>query len=355
MPKYDKKTKTLTKRVLGGSTVLHVSDQGDLSNHESTVWRGDRRARRWMEVEALGNRAKANMVLTADAVKLGKDHVIVFHGEKATKIEARPVTEQTKVMRQPDGPSFTIDAWRAENRVIMNALHTATLKDISAPILSCVSLHMENGGVTGYSSDRFRIVKGRLETTSKPTQFEANIVKRMVRELVFARAWHLTVWEDQAIAEFCDTGVRLQTRNWDITSSKFPAVNNLFPDWSDENATWVVTPSAFAKTVQDMNPPTAYPVALSREGLIASEGVGQIKPAGVIETSFVKEPAKWIAFNHEYLSQLLRAASAYDTARIQWGPDMKPVNITVSDRLRMLLMPTRGAGRSFPVANITDF
>lgn len=358
MRTYDAKTKALTARSLGHGPVLLVSDQGDLSNFETTVWRGDRRARRWVSVDTGNSMQKAAMIQRADSLSLKGDDVLVRTGAKTTKLSGTAVVELNAAMRKPEGASFTLDAWRFENRDALKALYSTIGKDASLPILTTLNLRSEDGGIKAYATDRYKLGEAMLGTASKPVDFQANVRGSLLKELVTNRAWHLTVWEDFALAEFCETGVRVQTMN--VTGS-YPKVENLFAEYAPEHtATWTVTPSLFARVVRDMNPPRNNPVALSRDGLIAGEGAGSVRPAGVVEVQYQGEAQRWVAMSHEYLAQILRSVSGYPEARILWGPakaneeSMKPVYFEVSDRLRLLLMPTRGAGRSFPVANISE-
>ena len=356
MRKFDKKTKTLTKRVLRRGPILLVSDQGDITDYETTVWRGDKRARRWVRVDTGGSRQLWSMIAGADGLSLDKDSVLVRTGTKTTRISGEPVAELHRSMKKPEGASFTLDSWRGENQLAMKALYSTMGKDASMPILRCLNVASDGVRISAKSTDRFRATVAQLETVSKPIKFEANVTRELIREVTFNSAWHLTVWEDYSSAEFCDTGVRVQTLNVVSPSGAgFPEISSLMQDY-DESArgTWRVTPSMFARVVKDLNPPRNTPMAFSGKGQVASEGSGHFLPAGVINTTHEGEAAQWVAMNPEYLVQMLQSMAGYEEVTITWGQDMKPVNFVASDRVRSLLMPVRGAGRSFPASDIFE-
>lgn len=353
MRTYDAKTKTLTSRTIGHGPVLLISDQGDICNYETTIWRGDRRPRRWVSVDTSGQVPKSALILRGDSLSLKGDDVLVRTGTKTTKLKGEAIGSPHQSTQKPEGPSFTVDAWRGENREAMKALQVALSLDETVPILNVLNLRSENGAIKAYSTDRYKLTEAVLHTVSKKVDFVANVPGFLLRELTVNRAWHLTVWEDYSLAEFCDTGVRVQTMN---RKGDFPKVETLFAEYPPEHtATLKVTPSLFSKVIRDLNPPRHQPVALSRDGLVGAEGSGHIRPAGVVEAKYRGNAAKWIALNGEYVTRMLRSVSAYPEVRIEWGEnEMKPVYFNVSDRVRMLLMPTRGAGRSFPVSDIFE-
>lgn len=352
MRTFDTKTKNITKRALGHGPVLLVSDQGDISNHETTVWRGERRPRRWVSVDTLGNVHRSALIQRADSLSLKGDDVLVRQGKNTTKLKGEAVTETSRVMQKPEGASFTVDAWRGENREAIKALVACSGRDASLPILTSIQMQSHDGGIRAYGTDRFRLAEARMETVSKPVEFSALVPRFVLRELVMNRAWHLSVWENFTIAEFCETGVRVQTTN---LQGKYPEAAELFATYPDEQiATWTVTPRVFAKAIKDLHPPRHNPVALSSDGLIGAEGAGHVRPAGVVSVKAGEKAEKWVAVNGAYLEELLRAVSDYDEADVLWGEHMKPVYVVASDRLRLLLMPVRGVRRSFPVSNIFE-
>lgn len=356
MKKFDSKTKTMTKRILSGSHVLLVSDQGDVGNYETMVWRGDRRARRWVSVDTVGARAKQALILGADSLSLDKNRVLVRSGTKTTSVEGEELVVTHDSMKKPEGTSFTIDSWRGENRDAVRALYSTIGTDESLPTLATVWFSPENSTtVKAISSDRFRATWAKVETTSKPVDFEAQVRRFLIRELTFNSAWHLTVWKGYATAEFCETGVRVQTMNFEPSEAGFPKIENQFTESRSDYAEWMVTPELFGRGVRKMNPPHRTPVALSRDGLIAAEGTGEILPVGVVSTGVVGKPVKWVALSPEYLAQMMQALSRYDEVSLVWGEHMKPVTVRVSKSVEQIIMPVRSTGNVFPVANISEF
>ena len=352
MRTFDTKTKNITKRALGHGAVLLVSDQGDISNHETTVWRGERRPRRWVSVNTSGNVPRSALIQRADSLSLKGDDVLVRQGKNTTKLKGEAVTEPSPVMQKPEGASFTVDAWRGENREAIKALVECSGRDASLPVLTAIQMQSQNGGIRAYGTDRYRLAEARMETVSKSVEFSALVPRFVLHELTTNRAWHLSVWENFTIAEFCETGVRVQTTN---LQGDYPKVADLFTEHPDEQiATWTVTPRVFAKAVKDLHPPRHNPVALSSDGLIGAEGAGHVRPAGVVSVKAGEKAEKWVAVEGVYLEGLLRAVSDYEAVDVWWGEHMKPVHVVATDRLRLLLMPVRGVRRSFPVSDIFE-
>lgn len=356
MKSFDSKTKAMTKRVMANSPVIMISDQGDVCNHETTVWRGDRRARRWVSVETRNHPSRQALILGADSLSLDDESVLVRSGTRTTRLDAKTVETVIPAMLKPGGKSSTFDAWRGENRDAVKALYSTIAHNDMFPLLSTVKVTPSGAStVTAVSTDRYRATRATLETTSKPVEFSTLVRRFLIREVVFNRAWHLTVWKDFSIAEFCDTGVRVQTRNFEpLSGGEYPEIESLFIAHEGQRSEWTVTPPVFGRVVRNLNPPTHSPFALSRDGQVAADGSGVFRPAGVVSTSVTGEPAKWVAFNPEYLAPMVQSLSGYSEVRISWNEEMKPVNIVASERVWQMIMPSRGAGRSFPVVGVLE-
>ena len=355
---FDSKTRAITKRAFRRNPfTLIVSDQGDLSDFETTVWRGDKRARRWVAVTVDSSPTKRATILNAEHLALQGDSVIATSADKTVKITGDAVDGSHKAFRTPEGPSFTIDSWRAENRHVMKVMLASTEQSGFTPLLSTVLFRpLGSTTVSTTATDRFVLSRGTLETTSKPVEFSAYVPQRIVSELATTPAWHLTVWESHSVAEFCETGVRVQMMNYETSSAGFPQVDHLFPEYTpSETNEWTVTPGEFAKALRRLDPPRHTPVGISGDGRIASEGSGILRPAGVIETTSSDAAPKWIAFNHEYLTRLLASMAAYRTVRLKWSTrntqshNERPIQLEVSPRLDAILVPARGGGSSFEV------
>lgn len=368
---YSAKTKTLTKRVIGQPHTILVSDQGDVSNHEVTVWRGDKRARRWVTVQVNGNHPKRNLIVSADHLSLKGNNIVAEHGTSTTIIEAEPFEPQTRkdgvpdVLKQPEGKSFVLDSFRRENLQAIHALYPAMSHDRSLPMLATV--HVASSGsetVQATSTDRYRAVRATMHTASKPVAFEAQVKRNLIYELTINSAWHLTVHEDQSVAQFCDTGVRVQCLNVTSPNSAYPKVDELFTRdrKSEPSVEWTVTPALMARVLRDLNPPRNTSVGISSDGLMACQGSGEFKPAGLIETSVQGDPPAWVSVNPVFLEEQLRSVRKFREAVIWWGEkstdgSLRPIFVNVGEGIEVLMMPTRdaGSGAAFPVANEIEY
>lgn len=347
---YDQKTKTITSRALKKTSSLYVSDQGDLTDLETTVWRGSRTARRWVKVSLTARKPRFTLITKADSVRLDRDDVLITTGTRTDRISGEKADEPYQTMRRPSGPSVTIDGWRSQNREAVRALDVARLRDGTMPLLEGVRIIRHNSTtVQAYATDRFKLTSAVLETTSKPVKFDAIVSGRIVRELARSSAWHLTVWGEQSVAEFCDTGVRVQRMNYD---GKYPLVGRLFSEGEPESLVRLeVDPVAFSRSLSRLHAPFPYPAGLSSEGLVAADGSGTFRPDGVVGVEVRGDPQRWVGFRAEYLAGLLRSVAGLGRVRVEWSPDWKTVRVVASDRVRMLLAPARVAdgGSVFPV------
>lgn len=347
---YDQKTKTITSRALKRDRHLYISDQGDITDLNTTIWRGDKTARRWVKINIMAGRPKFTLITRADSLRLDKNDLLVKTGTRVDRISGEAFSEAHESMRRPSGPSTTIDGWRAENRTAMKALAASMSRDMALPILHTVSIgpHGSNT-VQAYATDRFTATSAILDTVSKPVQFTSIVHGTIIRELAVAPAWHLTVWEDHSMAEFCDTGVRIQRRN---VIGTYPEVHSLFPEGESEHqATLTVNPAPLARVLRGLHASYSFPAGLSVDGRLAADGSGTLKPEGMIEANTVGEPKTWVGFNAGYMARLLRSVTDLGQVRIAWSPDWKPIQVWVSDRIGMIIMPTRDGGDSFPVSD----
>lgn len=151
------------------------------------------------------------------------------------------------------------------------------------------------------------------------------------------------------MAEFCDTGVRIQRRN---VIGTYPEVHSLFPGVESEaQAVLTVNPAPLARVLRGLHASYSFPAGLSMDGRLAADGSGTLKPEGMIEANAVGEPKTWVGFNAGYMARLLRSVTDMGQVRIAWSPDWKPIQVWVSDRIGMIIMPTRDGGDSFPVSD----
>lgn len=351
---YSKRTKIITRRALTNGQFLYVSDQGDITDLDTTVWRGDKTARRWVQVSnRAGSRSKFSLITGADSIRLDKNDVLVTTGTRTDRITGEAFDGPHESMRRPEGQSFTIDGWRAENQAVMKSLAACMSPDRSLPVLRSVYF-APNGSTTvkATSTDRFMAAEAIMQTTSKPVEFSVLVPDTLIREIAVAPAWHLTVWEKHSVVEFCDTGVRIQRLNLE---GEYPMVNSLFERPKAENwATLTVEPVAFARTLRGLNASYNFPAGLSTDGYLAADGTGTIRPNGLVEVATGGEPQRWTAFNAGRMAQVIGSASEYDRVTVEWSPEWKAIHYRASDRLRMLLMPVRGGGEEFVASSEID-
>ena len=345
---YDQKTKTITNRALSNNDYLYISDQGDVTDLETTVWRGSRTARRWVKVKTRTTRPRFNMITKADSISLDKNDVLITTGTRVDRISGEALDSVHPSMRRPSGQSLTIDGWREQNRVAMKALDAARGRDLAIPSLFGVQIRSHGSTTVGaYATDRFKLTSAILETTSKPVDFTTIISAPIIRELAMSPAWHLSVWEDWSIAEFCDTGVRVQRMNY---KGKYPDAKSLFPEGSVANKTSLeVNPLPLARVLSGLNATNQFPAGLSADGLLAADGSGTFRPEGFVDAKSMGEVRQWVAFRPDYLASLLRSVAGIGHVNIEWSTDWKPIIVNVSDRISMLLMPVTAPGDEFPV------
>lgn len=352
---YSKKTKTMTHRLLQNHRRLLVSDQGDLSDYATTVWRGDRKPRRWLSVDTKGSRHLGNLITKADRVELVKDQIKVTHGTAVTLINAEPVGELPDVTKKPEGMSFTLDSYRGENLMAIKALAACKGSDDTMPSLTRVKMVQESTGrVTGSSTDRYVAASTILQTVSKPVDFNVLVPGALVQDLAFNTAWHLTVWEHYSMAVFCDTGITVQQGN--VPGDEYPRVDTLFPlPENTGQVTVEVSPREYVRSLSRMPHSSLDMMGLSATGEVAADGSGVRPVSGVVQAVTSGEHAAWVELRPAHLIRLCRAVSDAETAVIQWGANpTKPVMVTAGDDVRMLAMPSRGGGRSYAVSESVE-